>query len=82
MVYTNADAYDDAELWQSIRAVEFLNDEQFQIAFPLFQEVLDGVRDDGLRPQDNSAFWDFLDFMGMDAGDFAWDEFREWYDAT
>jgi hypothetical protein len=30
---------------------------------------------------DSDYFWDFLDLTGLDAEDFAWEDFREWYDS-
>jgi hypothetical protein len=29
---------------------------------------------------DSDAFWDFLDLTGLDAENFSWDDFRDWYD--
>jgi len=30
---------------------------------------------------DSDAFWDYLDYTGLDAEDFDWEDFREWYDS-
>jgi hypothetical protein len=30
---------------------------------------------------DADAFWDFLDLTGLDAENFPWEDFREWYDS-
>jgi hypothetical protein len=30
---------------------------------------------------DSDAFWEFLDLTGLDAENFPWEDFREWYDS-
>jgi hypothetical protein len=34
----------------------------------------------GLSIMDSDAFWDYLDATGLDAENFDWEDFRDWYD--
>jgi hypothetical protein len=36
----------------------------------------------GHTVQDSEAFWDLLDYLGMEYADFPWEDFREWYDSV
>lgn len=72
------------ELWFHIPATEFLNNQEFSEAYPLFSNAMASFQY-GDNPYDNADFQAFLDYMGMTEMDMPyefWDEFREMYDAS
>lgn len=64
-------------IWQHVPAIEFLDNEEFAEAYPLFFAAMEDARY-GTAPQVSDNFSDFLAYMGLDIGDFPWEEFREW----
>lgn len=42
--------------------------------------IAEGIAN-GRDIMDLDAFWDYLDYTGLDAENFDWEDFREWYDS-
>jgi hypothetical protein len=69
------------EFWHNLGFDEYeLQGEELREGRQLFQNFLQDVTM-GYRPEASYAFYEWLDYFGMDESQFDWDEFREWYDA-
>lgn len=77
------DYWDKAEhFWNNLGFGEYeLTLDEHTEAFTLFADFLRDV-DMGYKPEQSFAFYEFLDYFGMEVEDFDFDEFREWYDAV
>lgn len=77
--------YNDAEhLWDNLGFDDYeFTAPELEQAYTYFLDFLQDA-DLGYSPESSMAFWDFIDYMGLDYEDFKgefWDEFREWYSA-
>jgi hypothetical protein len=79
----DGDYWDKAEtFWNNMGFGSYeLTPQEHEEAFTLFADFLRDV-DMGYTPEQSLAFWDFLNYFGMEESDFDWDEFRDWYDAV
>lgn len=78
----DGDYWDNAEhLWNNMGFGAYeLTPEEHRQGFQYFADFLRDV-DMGFRPEQSLAWYDFLNYFGMEPEDFDWDEWREWYDA-
>lgn len=80
MPYVGAD--DVQALWDSLDAridVDEYSPAQMREIHDAAAGIAEGIAN-GQNIMDTDAFWDYLDLTGLDAENFAWDDFRDWYD--
>ena len=78
----HGDYWDRAEqFWDNLGFRDYeLTREEYTQGYQRFVDFLHDV-DMGYSPEQSLAFYDFLDYFGMEPEDFDWDEFRDWYSA-
>lgn len=72
------DDYDIEDLWSHLPGVEFMTEEENREGMGWLGAAIDEMGG-GMRLQDTDAWEAFVEWSGMDAGDFPWEEFDEWY---